>query len=579
MSIYGAMLSGVSGLASQSQAMGMIADNISNVNTIGYKSTKAKFFTLVTEAATTSSYSPGGVKSTPYAMVDKQGLLQSSSSATDLAINGSGFFVVNTLSAPTATTGTYEFTRAGSFSPDQDGNLKNAAGLYLQGWEIDSSGNIPANRSDLTVLDTVSIRGLTGTAQATTAVSLQANLQSSQSVTLTKVSDTSSSFSTTATTVLGNGAGTGVVTGLTDLDSFSITNGSNSATFVYDSTPTSSQFSTLTELAALINATTGLSASITGTSSDATITVQGDDLDSSLVITNVVGSGGTELFGGSSPITTAAVYAPLTSATNMASGTITPDFQRSVQIVDSQGGNKTMTYSFLKNGIANEWQVEVHIEPASNALSSAHPDGIVAYGTMAFNTDGTWNASGTSLYDGTGSAISASSGDYSVTVQWDTSLGLADNTISLDFGTDASNDGLTQFDTASNLISSTVDGSIFGALKGVSVNEDGVVTALFDNGTKRDIYKLPIADFPNPNGLGSQNGNAYIQTDASGDFNLLESGIGGSGTVVPSSLESSTVDLAEEFSNMIVTQRAYSASGKIITTADEMLDELIRLKR
>jgi flagellar hook protein FlgE len=392
-------------------------------------------------------------------MIDNQGLLQSSSSATDLAINGTGFFVVNKLATPTATTGTYMYTRAGSFVPDEDGNLRNAAGYYLQGWPIDSSGNIPSNRSDLTVLDTVNIRGLTGTASATTSVSIQANLQASQSV-------------------------------------------------------------------------------------------------------NAAVSGATYTVG------------------DIATDTVTADFERSVEIVDSQGGSRTMTMGFLKDTTANEWLVEIFIEPSTDSvLGATHPNGLVASGTVAFNTDGTWDLANTALVDGAGAAIAASGGDFPLSITWATALGLANSSVTLDLGTDADNDGMTQFDTASNLISTTVNGSVFGSLMGVQVDEDGIVTALFDNGTTQDIYKLAVATFPNPNGLGNQAGNGYIETESSGDFNLQEAGTGGSGTVAPSTLESSTVDLAEEFANMIVTQRAYSASGKIITTADEMLDELIRLKR
>ena len=84
MSIYGAMFSGVSGIASQSQAMGMIADNISNVNTIGYKRTRADFSTLVTASSSAASYSPGGVDSAPQTLIDRQGLLQASASPLSL---------------------------------------------------------------------------------------------------------------------------------------------------------------------------------------------------------------------------------------------------------------------------------------------------------------------------------------------------------------------------------------------------------------------------------------------------------------------------------------------------------------
>jgi flagellar hook protein FlgE len=94
MSLYGALLSGVSGLRAQSQSLGTISDNISNVNTIAYKRSTAQFSTLVTGASSTSTYFPGGVRASPRALVDQQGVLQTSTRATDVAILGNGFFVV-----------------------------------------------------------------------------------------------------------------------------------------------------------------------------------------------------------------------------------------------------------------------------------------------------------------------------------------------------------------------------------------------------------------------------------------------------------------------------------------------------
>jgi flagellar hook protein FlgE len=151
--------------------------------------------------------------------------------------------------------------------------------------------------------------------------------------------------------------------------------------------------------------------------------------------------------------------------------------------------------------------------------------------------------------------------------------------LTLNLGTIGQTNGLSQSAGAYQLISSTVDGAVLGSLAGVSISDAGIVTALFDNGTSRAIYKLAIATFRNPDGLDSRTGNAWVQSNESGAYTLKDAGTQGAGVVAPGSLESSTVDLAEEFTNMIVTQRAYSAAGKIITTADEMLDELIRLKR
>ena len=140
MSIFGAMFSGVSGLRAQSQFLGMISDNISNVNTIGYKGSVARFSTLVTDAASRTTFTPGGVQSNTTQMIDKQGLLQSSTSKGDVSIVGGGFFVVNDASVTPSISSEFLYTRAGSFNPDKDGFLRNVAGYYMMGWPTDAAG-------------------------------------------------------------------------------------------------------------------------------------------------------------------------------------------------------------------------------------------------------------------------------------------------------------------------------------------------------------------------------------------------------------------------------------------------------
>jgi flagellar hook protein FlgE len=121
------------------------------------------------------------------------------------------------------------------------------------------------------------------------------------------------------------------------------------------------------------------------------------------------------------------------------------------------------------------------------------------------------------------------------------------------------------------------DGSSFGNVTGVTVSKDGTVTAQFSNGLSQSVYKVPIATFTNPNGLGQVNGNAYVSTRASGAASVNLANTGSAGGIAARSLEASTVDLATEFTNLITTQRAYSASARIITTADQMLQQLEQL--
>ncbi|MBT3703757.1 MAG: flagellar hook-basal body complex protein [Alphaproteobacteria bacterium] len=572
MSVFGAMFSGVSGLAAQSQAMAMIADNITNVNTVGYKETTARFSTLVTSAASATSYAPGGVQSSPLALIDRQGLLQASASPTDLAISGDGFFVVNELATPTATQGTYMFTRAGAFTADENGDLRNAAGHYLQGWVVDSSGNIPSNRSALTTLAPVNILGLSGTATASTSVALEANMQASQTVTVTgpqNVTNQIGGSGITSTAALSDGVGGGTITGLLNGDSFTIATGvagppstASTTTFTYNATPSTTTFSTLAELSALVNKVDGLSSSIAG-SSDSRLTVTGDP-GSDMVMAEGTNTPIGDLFATAAGTITK-TYDAATSAKNMASNTLTPDFERSVQIFDSKGGARQLTMGFMKQAFSNKWHVEAYIEPAGDTTAT---DGLLASGTISFNADGTVDLVNTST------ALTAA-----ISIPWAPTLGLSAQSVTLNFGTQNKADGLSQFDGPSQLKGSSVDGALFGELSTIQVDSLGFVTALFENGVTQKIYKLPVAMFKNPNGLSAKTGNAYISTDASGTFNLQEAGVGGSGQVAPSTLEASTVDIAKEFTNMILAQRAFSASSRIITTADDMLDELIRLKR
>ncbi|WP_039851869.1 flagellar hook-basal body complex protein [Magnetospirillum fulvum] len=155
----------------------------------------------------------------------------------------------------------------------------------------------------------------------------------------------------------------------------------------------------------------------------------------------------------------------------------------------------------------------------------------------------------------------------------------ANHQISLFLGNTSVGDGLTQLGDKYTTAFSTADGAKFGNFTGVSVGADGVVTALFDNGVRRPVFQIPVATFTNPNGLEAKSGNSWIETNTSGSYTLRTAQEAGAAAVTASSLESSTVDIGTEFTTMIVTQRAYSAAAKIITTADQMLDELIQIKR
>jgi flagellar hook protein FlgE len=191
-------------------------------------------------------------------------------------------------------------------------------------------------------------------------------------------------------------------------------------------------------------------------------------------------------------------------------------------------------------------------------------DGQIVTGTIAFNGDATLQSLSAGLTAQT-------------TVNW--SNGASPSSIVFDFGTEGQTDGLSQFDSAFNVAFLNQNGSEVGQLNGVNIDDDGFVIASFNNGETRRLYKLPIATFADPTELAARDGNVFAQTDSSGEFNLREANSGGAGAIASSALEAANVDLAKEFSDMIVAQRAFSASSRIISTVDEMLEELIRIRR
>jgi len=249
----------------------------------------------------------------------------------------------------------------------------------------------------------------------------------------------------------------------------------------------------------------------------------------------------------------------------MTSGAVAPDFTRTINVYDSQGGSQPITFSFIKTG-ANAWAYEASYAGNAANLTATGP---ISTGTVAFNSDGTLaNVNG----------ATPASGNVNLTIPWKlSSSGLDPQTISLSLGTVGGSNGLTQANAPSVLNGSNIDGTPYGSVTGVTVDKDGTVTAQFSNGLSQDVYKVPLATFTNPNGLGQMSGNAYAVTKASGAANINLANSGTAGTIQSKSLEASTVDLAQEFTNLITTQRAYSASARIITTADSMLQELERL--
>jgi flagellar hook protein FlgE len=194
---------------------------------------------------------------------------------------------------------------------------------------------------------------------------------------------------------------------------------------------------------------------------------------------------------------------------------------------------------------------------------------MVANGTVTFNSDGSIaNVNG----------ASPASGTTSLGINWAPATGLASpQNINLNFGTPGQTSGITQFNSASTALNSSVDGEPYGTATGVTVDSNGFVTAQFSNGMSRKVYQVPLATFQNSDGLSAVSGSAYQASTQSGTATVDAPKTGSAGSIQSQALEASTVDLATEFTNLITTQRAYSAAARIVTTADTMLQTLEQL--
>lgn len=141
------------------------------------------------------------------------------------------------------------------------------------------------------------------------------------------------------------------------------------------------------------------------------------------------------------------------------------------------------------------------------------------------------------------------------------------------------NVGMTQFSDDFAIVAVRQDGLRYGQFDDVFIDESGDVWGQFGNGTARKLFKVPLAVFSNPDGLQLVDGNAYRASGSSGDASILEAEVGRAGTIVSEATEASNVDIAEEFTQMIQAQRAYSANSRVITTADDMTQEILNIKR
>ena len=221
----------------------------------------------------------------------------------------------------------------------------------------------------------------------------------------------------------------------------------------------------------------------------------------------------------------------------------------------------------------NTWAIEVYAVPDSE-VSSSLPDGLVAYGNVSFNGDGTLRNVDTTLSSAVDITWTNGSTASSVTFDWG-NAGQPFGTLGATTFGEAN--GLSQYNAAYKVSFANQNGAPVGELTGVSITELGVVVASYSNGQTQSLYKIPLADFANPDQLDSSTGNVFAQSADSGEFNLRQAGSSGVGKIAASSLEASNVELSSELTDMIIAQRSYQANAKVISTSDSMLEELNRI--
>ncbi len=230
----------------------------------------------------------------------------------------------------------------------------------------------------------------------------------------------------------------------------------------------------------------------------------------------------------------------------------------SITAYDSQGGKHTITITFTKSWQNNEWYWDTSTSSSEVIRSGGS-------GSINFNPDG--------------SLASFSFDGGATSLRIDPNNGSEEMNINLLVGSPAGFDGLTGFASQSTAAARSQDGYGLGVLSNISIDAAGTITGMFTNGVSRILAQIYIAEFNNPAGLLKVGRNFYQSSANSGNAILGIAGSGSSSSITSGALEISNVDLAQEFTSMIVAQRGFQANARVITTSDDMLNELVSLKR
>ena len=278
----------------------------------------------------------------------------------------------------------------------------------------------------------------------------------------------------------------------------------------------------------------------------------------------------------------------------------TVDGVTNITIYDSLGNDYLLELTWTRTNLDNIWSCSPKLKnsdtTAGTAAVAAAVGGVATAASefaIRFNTDGTPRnvsalvATGNAARDAVNAGAAGTTGAdalIDLTFLSTTIAPLYNRTVEnvvlkLDLGSFQLPSGLTQYDAPYQTSLLNQDGNGPTDLERVFFSDTGLLTAVFADGSSRPIYRVPLATVPAPNELQGQSGNAYAITADSGEAILNFATEGGSGRVSANALENSTTDIARQFTDLIIAQRAYSAATKIITTGDELLEEIARVKR
>jgi flagellar hook protein FlgE len=581
MGIYGALSTAVTGLQAQSFALENISGNIANSQTTGYKRIETSFVDLIPDGMP-DKQTAGSVIANSVATNTVQGDISTSSTATNMAINGSGFFVVQKKTGesdgtPTFSGATY-YTRRGDFDVDKAGNLVNGAGYYLEGLPIDAatgniSGSVPTvikvSNAVLPALETTSINYQLNLPQLPLDGSYVTGTVGSE---LLKASDfgtaTTPATATGSTTLVGTAAASTV---MAPGESMTVTVNGTATTFdFYDSgvaayagsnqgIDVASGVDIDTALADIqtklqANGGTGAASATVGlnTGGNVAVTLGSNLTDSMTVNDSTTGLGiGTRVASATGPI----------SAISANDG--------DTFLNDSTAGGAVTVYS------ANGAPVNVQMRWAK--IDSAEAGGTDTWNmfylsnSAATGSQTMWTNAGVDYKFGSDGALSPAI--TSTTLTGLTVNGVSVGDVTIQHGTN----GITQFADSNGTASVTAltqNGYPAGKYTSVAVDGSGRVVASYSNGQQIDVAQVVTASFNGADALKRLDGGAFEETTDSGAAILSSSP-----SIAGSSLEASNTDISSEFSKLIVTQQAYAAGAKIVTSANDMLQQALNMIR